>query len=351
MPPIPPTLPRPIQTQIDTLRKEYQSLENLINRLKNITGGTLSIQQELVRNAREESKAIEAKIDELRALSDEQDRESDRTLILTMLEKIEAQFKSQQQSLRQAILTSKQAIDREAKSERELLFSGSKSAIELSQLRRRGAGDTNSSEYLLNTSKDVNASLGRTLELMQQEVERTAHSAKTIDESSKTLKATVNEYQTYDEVLKRGKNLITKLNKADLMDRLLIGFGLLVFCLVVAYILKKRIADRGVSLIGYLIMPIRWSLSLLIPSMRAPQSTAPSVSRAVETLATKISQQTTTELIEKIGTLATTTLIGHKASTTTPTLAASTSPPQGFFGFIDTLVGDHGLNDEDFSHD
>ncbi|KAF9206138.1 hypothetical protein BGZ49_002965 [Haplosporangium sp. Z 27] len=352
MPPIPAhTLPRPIQTQMDALRKEYHSLDSLISRLKNLSGDTLSVQQELARSAREESKAIEAKIEELRLLSDEQDRESDRTLILNMLEKIETQFRQQQQSLRQAILTSKQTIDREAKTERELLFGGSKSAIELSQLRRRGAGDTNSSEYLLNTSKEHNESLNRTLKLMQQEVERTAHSAKIIDDSSKTLKSTVNEYQTYDEVLKRGKNLITKLNQADFMDRLLIGFGLLVFLLVVAYILKKRIADRSISLVGYLFMPIRWLFSLLVPSLRTPPLSPSPTPSVVKTVAEEIVRSTTTELAETLGNIVTATaVLGQKASTTILAKSASTSSPQGILGILDALVGEHGLDDEDTSY-
>ncbi|KAG0262888.1 hypothetical protein BG011_009596 [Mortierella polycephala] len=314
------TLPRPIQIEMDTLRKQYHALDNLISRLKNLSGGTLSVQQELVRSAREESKAIEAKIEELRLLSDEQDREADRNLILAMLEKIEAQFKQQQQSLRQAILSSKQTIDREAKSERELLLKGSKSAIELSEIRRRGASQ-NTAEYMLSTSKEHNESLGRTLKLMQQEVERTAHSAKIIDESSKTLKATVNEYQTYDEILKRGKNLITKLNQADWTDRLLIGFGLLVFSLVVMYILKKRIADRGISLISYLFMPIRWIL-------RTPPATpaASDVTRAVEKVATA-SITVAAEQMKAAG-----TVFGRHA--------APTSAPQGILGILDAIVGE-----------
>ncbi|KAF9175893.1 hypothetical protein BGX21_010695 [Mortierella sp. AD011] len=280
-----------------------------------------------------------------------------------MLEKIETQFKQQQQSLRQAILLSKQTIEREARAERELLFSGSKSAIELSQIRRRGTGDPNSSEYLLNTSKEQNESLSRTLKLMQQEVERTAHSAKVLakmvlhmdaiielDESSKTLKATVNEYQTYDEVLKRGKNLITKLNQADLMDRLLIGFGLLVFALVVAYIMKKRIADRGVSLVGYLLMPIRWFLSLLVPSLRTPPSPSSPTPSAVETIVEKIAQSTTTAFTEKLGNVAASTaVLGHKASTTILQQSTPTSSLQGIFGILDALVGEYGLDDEESS--
>ncbi|KAI1310502.1 hypothetical protein EDD11_003740 [Mortierella claussenii] len=351
MPPIPQqTLPHSIQNQIDALRKEYHALDSLINRLNNLSGGTITVQQELARTAREDSKAIEAKIEDLRLLSDEQDRESDRLLILAMLKNIETQFKQQQQSLRQAVLKSKQTIDREAKSERELLLKGSKSAIELSEIRRRGAANGNSGEYMLNTSKEHNESLSRTLKLMQQEVERTAHSAKVIDESSKTLKATVNEYRTYDEVLKRGKNLITKLNQADWTDRLLIGFGLLLFSLVVMYILKKRIADRGVSLISYLFMPIRWMLSILVPSLRAPPPLPSPPSVTVTTrLVEKVARPTLTTLVEGLAE-ASTILVenaqkqdfdhGNIVSATVFKRAAPTSAAQGLLGILEAVIGD-----------
>ncbi|KAF9986403.1 hypothetical protein BGZ65_007756 [Modicella reniformis] len=330
MPPVPPqTLPRPIQTQMDTLRKQYHSLDNLISRLNNLSGGTLADHQELSRTAREESKAIEVKIEELRFLSDEQDREADRTLILAMLEKIETQFKQQQQSLRQSVLTSKQTIDREARTERELLFRGS--AIELGELRRRTAANGDTGDYLLSTSREQNESLSRTLKLMQQEVERTAHSAKVIDDSSKTLKSTVNEYQTYDEVLKRGKNLITKLNQADWMDRLLIGFGLLLFSLVVMYILKKRIADRGISLISYLFMPIRWTLSLLDPSMDIlPPTLVTEVPDTAKVIVEKTIEPTIKVLAEQF----------QKTTTSLVRQTAPTSAARRVLGVLDAIVGE-----------
>ncbi|KAG0274119.1 hypothetical protein BGZ95_010075 [Linnemannia exigua] len=361
MPPIQSTVvPRHIQVQMDALRKQYHGLDSLISRLKTLTGSPLSVQQELARSAREESKAIESKIEDLRLLADEQDRELDRILVVAMLEKIETQFKQQQQALRQAILSSKQTIDREAKSERELLLKGSKSAIELSEIRRRGAGQGNDAEYMLNTSKEHNESLSRTLKLMQQEVERTAHSAKVIDESSKTLKATVGEYHAYDEVLKRGKTLITKLNQADWTDRLLIGFGLLVFSLVVMYILKKRIADRGISLIGYLFMPIRWFLSLLIPSLRAAPITPPSPETVSEmagvivekaaTAGTPVIKaavdqiQMSARMVKAAEAAAAAAAAAALASqqTTASTAASSqpTSTVQGILGILDKIVGD-----------
>ncbi|KAF9578358.1 hypothetical protein BGW38_005880 [Lunasporangiospora selenospora] len=261
-----------------------------------------------------------------------------------MLGKIEIQFKQQQQSLRQAILTSKQNIDREAVSERELLLGGSKSAKELQELRRRGkSGDTN--EHLLNTSREQNESLNRTLQLMQQEVERTSHSAKLIDESSKTLQSTVKEYHTYDEVLKRGKNLISKLSQADWMDRLLIGFGLLLFSLVVLYILKKRVADRGITLTGYLFMPLRWMLSLLMPSLNTPPSSAPiaTVSEILKEVAPKpILDPAAEQIKEQIGTAFgkhIEFILSTATQTAAPTMSAVPTS-QGFFSVLNVLVGE-----------
>ena len=64
MPPIKSTfVPRHVQVQMDALRKQYHGLEGLISRLNNLTGSPLSVQQELARSARVESKAIESKIE------------------------------------------------------------------------------------------------------------------------------------------------------------------------------------------------------------------------------------------------------------------------------------------------
>lgn len=154
-----------------------------------------------------------------------------------------------------------------------------------------------------------------------------------VDESSKTLKETVHEYQTYDEVLKRGKNLITKLNQADWIDRLLIGFGLLLFSLVVMYILKKRIADRGVSLISYLFMPIRWMVSLLDldPSLDIPSSTVVAeISKTTSVVTETMAKSTIKVLVDQL----------EKTTTTLVQRAAPTSAPRGVFGILEAIVGE-----------
>lgn len=171
-----------------------------------------------------------------------------------------------------------------------------------------------------------------------------------IDESSKTLRATVGEYHAYDEVLKRGKGLITKLNQADWTDRLLTGFGLLVFSLVVMYILKKRIADRGISLIGYLFMPLRWFFSLLIPSLRATPPSPESASEMAGVIVEKAAAVGTpvkaaVDQIHMSARMAKAAEVAADAAAAAAAAsqrasAAPTSAVQGILGILDKIVGE-----------
>lgn len=48
------------------------------------------------------------------------------------------------------------------------------------------------------------------------------------------------------------KRVITQLEKSDWFDRILLLFGLLLFCSVVLYIIKKRTWDVGISWVSWL---------------------------------------------------------------------------------------------------
>jgi protein transport protein SEC20 len=66
------------------------------------------------------------------------------------------------------------------------------------------------------------------------------------DESTASLKSTSTTHDTLTNIMGTSKQLITALEKSDWMDRLLILFGLFVFFMVVLFILKQRILDRGI---------------------------------------------------------------------------------------------------------
>lgn len=65
------------------------------------------------------------------------------------------------------------------------------------------------------------------------------------ERSSQTLQLTSNQYTSFSDILNASKTLITTLEKADTLDRLLILAALVFFFLVCLLIIKRRIIDRG----------------------------------------------------------------------------------------------------------
>lgn len=55
-------------------------------------------------------------------------------------------------------------------------------------------------------------------------------------------------YSAFGTLLTTSKTLVTALERSDTLDRILIGASILLFCLVAAYIVKKRVIDKGLWL-------------------------------------------------------------------------------------------------------
>jgi protein transport protein SEC20 len=70
----------------------------------------------------------------------------------------------------------------------------------------------------------------------------------TPESSTASLKATSTTHDILTGLLSASKQLVTALEKADWLDRLLIFASLAFFALVVLFILKQRIVDRGLRL-------------------------------------------------------------------------------------------------------
>ncbi|CAI2175438.1 13906_t:CDS:2 [Funneliformis geosporum] len=192
-----------VLTLFENLNKRHLELENNVTRLKNVI--VLPIQQGLAAEIREGVKEfgkwIEVGISFIIPL----------TSIIFELRRNEDQFKQLQSSIRRAILASKQNIEKEAKIEREMLLGrGDGRNLEAFEMRRR---NLSSEDAILHSASDVTESLRRTTQLMQQEIERSAYSAKVLDESSRTLKTTFNEYRGFSSVVRSSKQLITKLEQ------------------------------------------------------------------------------------------------------------------------------------------
>ena len=113
---------------------------------------------------------------------------------------------------------------------------------------------------------DVTDALRRTMGLMQKELEVSVLSTQmlgslpfvvcfelvaesmALEGSTASLKATSTTHDMLTGLLGASKQLVTALEKADWLDRLLIFAALAFFALVVLFILKQRIVDRGLRI-------------------------------------------------------------------------------------------------------
>ncbi|RXH96617.1 hypothetical protein DVH24_009121 [Malus domestica] len=163
-------------------------------------------------------------------------------------------------SLRNANLQAKANMRKAAQKERELLLGGG----EESTIRRRNlqtkAGMTSAAE-------SITESLRRTRQLMVQEVERSAGTLMTFEESTGVLKKAESEYKGHRSLLMRTRNLLSTMQRQDVidrfrskisfviellstsadsniefyLDRLILVLGFFLFSLAVLYVVSKRI--------------------------------------------------------------------------------------------------------------
>ena len=126
----------------------------------------------------------------------------------------------------------------------------------------------------MSATSDVTEGLRRTLQLMQQEVDRSLVSNELLGASlslssspldsehgieprtpatesqTKTMELTSNQYSTLSSLLHTSRALITALERSAILDRLVLFGAFAFFAAVCAHIFKKRVIDRGVHVLG-----------------------------------------------------------------------------------------------------
>ena len=105
----------------------------------------------------------------------------------------------------------------------------------------------------MSATSDVTDGLRRTMQLMQQELDRSLLTNQMLESSTDTMRRTTTQQTAFSDVLGASKALITALERADLLDRLLILAALAFFALVCAFIIKRRVLDRGIRLASVLV--------------------------------------------------------------------------------------------------
>lgn len=152
----------------------------------------------------------------------------------TTLQSWKNQIQSLRSSLRNANLQAKANMRKAAKEERELLLgAGGESTIRRRNLQTK-TGMTSAAE-------NITESLRRTRQLMVQEVERNTTMLLTNEESTGVLKKAESEYKGHRSLLMRTRNLLTTMQRQDVLDRIILIVGFVLFSCAVLYVVSKRI--------------------------------------------------------------------------------------------------------------
>ncbi|OMO95320.1 Sec20 [Corchorus olitorius] len=150
-----------------------------------------------------------------------------------LLESWKSQYQSLRLSLRNANLQAKDNMRKTAQRERELLLGGG----EESTIRRRNlqtkAGMTSAAE-------SITESLRRTRQLMVQEVERSTSTLMTFEDSTGVLRKAESEYKGHRSLLMRTRNLLSTMQRQDVLDRIILIVGFILFACAVLYVVSKR---------------------------------------------------------------------------------------------------------------
>lgn len=242
------TLPPELKDLLNTIRASIEHLDSVqLRQLSTDPPTTQDSFNSITNQIKLELHRIDNNLDELEVLADECEEESTRTSALKIVADHRKDVVRLRSSFRTVSLEAKRALSNTIlQSTRAELLAGATAK----------SRSSNTEEALMSASSDVTQSLRNTLDIMRQELDRSVMSTHLLEQQTATLQLTSDQYMTFGELMKTSRALISSLQRADLMDRILLSGALLFFILVCMYILKKRILDRGVSLLSTLISPL-----------------------------------------------------------------------------------------------
>ncbi|KAI9478872.1 MAG: Sec20-domain-containing protein [Benjaminiella poitrasii] len=311
-----------IETKFRSLSRSTAECQRQIERLRNVD--SITVQKEVTELIKSTTRGLEQDIEHIerciknkkqpkyiKQIAEEEDTEASKMNILNRLGEYENQLKQLQINSRQAILSSKKRVDEQEKRNREELFGvgkkmNGKTFTEQYELKQRGIRKSQHDDALLRASSDVTEALKRTNTLMQQELEKSSISASMLAESSRTLSSTYTEYQNFGSLVHISKRVITQLENSDWFDRLLLLFGLLFFCFVVLYIIKKRTWDVGISWVSWItqtrknrkVMTEIYTITSSVMTTVKTETIEKSKEKLITTTTTSLFQTTQTVLLD-----------------------------------------------------
>ncbi|KAL4263625.1 Sec20-domain-containing protein [Pleurotus pulmonarius] len=239
MPPIPIVYDEEVTQLLESTQRRQKGIADFqIPRLRTCDG-PLVLQQRLFAELREDIDLYARELQSLELLvADQRSEKARRDLQATVSDCQEVLARLRRDS-RGALLASKRLLDSQSKSNREELLRSNVVS------EKKDVNEAITEDKLIKANNDVTDALRRTMNLMQGELERSVLTTQMLETSTASLRSTSTTHDTLTNLMGTSKHLITALEKADWLDRLLILAALSFFILVVLFILKKRIVDRG----------------------------------------------------------------------------------------------------------
>ncbi|KAH9962933.1 Sec20-domain-containing protein [Russula dissimulans] len=222
-------------------RRQNDLREFQIPRLRGCSE-SLAVQQQYAAELREDLEAITHLVEALDENVDVQRNPRGRQDLRGVVDGFRVDITRLRKDVRAALLASKRAIDSKISSNREEL-------LRASVLTQANTSDGKATEdAVMKAQVDVTETLRRTMGLMQSELERSVLSVQMLESSTASLKGTSATHDVLTGLLGTSKQLVTALEKADWLDRILIFASLAFFALVFVFILKQRFIDRGLRI-------------------------------------------------------------------------------------------------------
>ncbi|KAF7331699.1 hypothetical protein MKEN_00049700 [Mycena kentingensis (nom. inval.)] len=235
------TLPEPTLALIASARRRLADIsEHQLPRLRACTGPRPTLDT-LDEELRGDLTTIRGMVEELEGTVDDLGRRKDREELGGVVEDLRDTLAKARREARDALLSAKRAMDRGEEKARGELFGGAGEKRTLDENEKQG-------DAVMHAQDQVTDAMQRTMALLQSELERSVLSSQMLSSSTATLRSTSSTHDTLTSVMDTSKQLITALEKADWLDRVLIFAALGFFLLVVLFILKQRIFDRGIRL-------------------------------------------------------------------------------------------------------
>ncbi|KZV98930.1 Sec20-domain-containing protein [Exidia glandulosa HHB12029] len=227
---------------VDTADRRARDIgEYQIPRLRDCKG-PVSLQQQLNSELRDDLDALARQIESLELAAGDVTGPPQRAIVAHVA-RLNALLAQHKKDARAALLASKRTIDSLSKDARSQLLQRRQPAADAQKRSDKATDDA-----VMEASSQVTDAFRRTMALMQSELERSVLSSQMLEQSTSTLRSTTTQHDTLTGLLSTSKTLVTALEKSDWLDRLLILAALAFFFLVVLFILKQRIVDRGLRI-------------------------------------------------------------------------------------------------------